>query len=50
MAYLEHLQTVFRQLDVNVMISEPVLICFFRNSLQHSICTQAKQDGYGKDT
>ena len=41
-AYLEHLQTVFREFDANTVISELVLIRLFCNGLRPSICAQAK--------
>ena len=34
--HLEHLQTVLRKFDANVVISEPVLIRLFRNGLRPS--------------
>ena len=36
-AHLEQLQTVFRKLDINAMILEPVLIRLFRDGLRSSI-------------
>ena len=47
-AYLKHLQTVFRKFDANVVILEPVLICLFYDGLRLSICIQAKQEGHWK--
>ena len=48
-AHLKHLQTVFREFDADEVISEPVLICLFCNSLRPSFCAQTKQDGCWKD-
>ena len=45
-AHLEHLQTVFRKFNDNMVISKPVLIQPFCNSLHASICAQAKLDGH----
>ena len=41
-AHLEHLQTVFRKLDANIVILEPILIRLFRNGLRPSIRAQTK--------
>ena len=49
-AHLEHLQTVFRKFDADGVISEPVLIYLFCNGLRPSICAQAKQEVWQKDT
>ena len=49
-AHLEHLQTVFREFDADVVISEPVLIRLFHNGLKPSIYAQAKQEGRQKNT
>ena len=49
-AHLKHLQTVFQEFDANAVISEPVLICLFRNGLRPSIRAQAEQKDHWKDT
>ena len=49
-AHLEHLQTIFHKFDANAVISEPVLICLFCNSLRPSICAQAEQKDCQKYT
>ena len=49
-AHLEHLQTVLREFDADVVISEPVLIRLFRDGLRPSIRAQAEQKGRRKDT
>ena len=49
-AYLEHWQTVLRELDADTVISEPILIHLFCDSLRSSIRAQAKQEGCWKDT
>ena len=49
-AYLEHLQTVFREFNANAVILEPVLIRLFRNGLRPSIRIQAEQKDCQKDT
>ena len=48
-AHLEHLQTVFRELDANAVISEPVLIRLFCDGLKPSIRAQAEQEDCQKD-
>ena len=50
MAYLKHLQIVFRKFDANAVILELVLICLFCNGLRPSIRAQAEQKGCQKDT
>ena len=49
-AHLEHLQTVVREFNANAVISEPVLICLFRNGCRLSIRAQAKQEDCRKGT
>ena len=49
-AHLEHLQTVCQEFNADAVISEPILICLFRNSLRPSIYAQAEQDGHQKNT
>ena len=49
MAYLEHLQIIFREFDANMVILEPVLIRLFCNGLRPSIYTQAEQEDCSKD-
>ena len=48
-AHLKHLQTVLHKFNINVVISKPVLIYLFRDSLKPSISAQAKQEGWRKD-
>ena len=48
-AYLEYLQTVFREFDISMVILDPVLIYLFCNCLRPSIYTQANQDSRKKN-
>ena len=49
-AYLEHLQTVLQEFNIDKVILEQVLIRLFRNGMWLSIRAQAKENGYWKDT
>ena len=44
-AHLKYLQTIFQEVDADVVISEPVLIRLFRNGSMPSIRAQAEQKG-----
>ena len=49
-AYLKHLQTIVRGFNADMVISEPVPISLFYNSLWLSIHILAKQNGCQTDT
>ena len=48
-AHLEHLQTILREFNANMIILKLVLIWFFRNSLKPSISAQANKNDCQKD-
>ena len=49
MTHLEHLHTVFREFNANVVILESVLIRLFRDGLRPSIRAPIEQEGRRKD-